>query len=393
MAALVITDFGISLKSFNELRQELQQAWITQFGNTIDLSPTSIDGHHIDLECKTITSVSQLIEAVVANLDPNKATGVWLDILGDYKSMDRIKASYSVASVTFTGTEGVVVPSGTIVRYDGSPCDFTLQEDITIGSDGTAVGECRANAIGYVEVYVGDWTMVSSTPPNVTCAVLEENAGGSGRNEETDDEFRERQDKYAGSGLATYDKMYAYMASVVGESNFSLQVNDEDEIVNSIPAHRFMFTFKDGVGENDQLAQAIWNCKPAGIKPYGNMSGTATDIAGLEHTMYFARPVSAKLWITVEFTEYTEEPLPENWYDAIVSAVTDFAAVEYSPGKDVIPERIKGPIYKSVSGILDIVVKACIKDTEPSSSEYTTERIQVDPQTVAVLHRVSVSKQ
>lgn len=392
MAAIEITDLGITLKSFRELRQELQAEWIARFGNAIDLSPTSIDGHHIDLECKTITSISQLIEAVVSNFDTNKASGVWLDILGDYKSMNRIDATYSVARVTFGGSEGVIVPAGTVVRYDGAPCDFVLQEDITIGEDGTAEGDCKANKIGFVEVYVGEWSMVSSTPSGITCEVTQDNAGGAGRNDETDDEFRLRQKKFAGYGLATYDKMYAYMAGVVGEGNFSLQVNDEDYVQNNIPPHRFEFVFKDGIGDNDNLAQAIWNCKAAGIKPYGNVSGTAVAINGVRFTMYFSRPVYTRLWISVEITEYSEESLPENWRDAIVAAVNDFAATEYSPGKDVIPKRLYGPIYQAVPGILDIVVKACLKETEPDTSEYTEERIPVDPQTEATVYRVAVDK-
>lgn len=390
MASLVITDAGISLQSFQELRDDLKKEWESAFGDSIDLSPTSVDGHHIDLECKTITSVSQLLQAVVDNLDPSKATGVWLDILGDYKSMSRIKASYSVAKVTFSGDEDTVVPAGTIVRYDGAPCDFTLQENVTIGSSGVADGNCKANSIGFVEIYVGDWKMVSSTPSGVTCEVTSENSGGAGLDDETDAEFRARQKKYSGSGLATYDKMYAYMAGVVGEGNFALNFNEEDVYNNDIPPHRFEFVINNGIGTNETIAQAIWNCKAAGIKPFGNVSANAVDIVGNFHTMYFSRPVSEKLWLKVTITEYTEETLPDNYADAIRTAVAEFAASEFSPGKDVIPKRFYGPIYKAVPGILDVVVGACIKDTTPGDSEYTEDRIEVLPRDTAVLQNAIV---
>lgn len=389
MASLVITDAGISLQSFQELRDDLKKEWEAVFG-AIDLSPTSVDGHHIDLECKTIISVSQLIEAVIANLDPSKASGVWLDILADYKGMERLKATYSVARVTFEGNEGIVVPAGTVVRYDGSPCDFVLQDTVTIGDDGKVEGDCKANSIGKVEIFVGDWKMVSSTPSGVTCKVTAENFGGAGIDDESDSQFRARQKKFGGQGLATYDKMYAYMASVIGEGNFSLKVNDEDVVKDNIPPHRFEFVIKNGIGTNDELAQAVWNCKPAGIKPYGNVNGNATDIAGLNHTMYFSRPVSAKLWISVTITRYTEESLPDNYAEAIAAAINDFAVKEYAPGKDVIPQRLYGPIYENVPGIRRIVVKVCISETEPSDSDYTEDDIAVDPQTEAKVQRVSV---
>lgn len=391
MASLVITDAGISLQSFQELRDDLKKEWESAFGDSIDLSPTSVDGHHIDLECKTITSISQLLQAVIDNLDPSKATGVWLDILGDYKSMERIKATYSVATVTFMGDSGTVVPEGTVVRYSGAPCDFVLQDDVTIGESGSVDGSCAANTIGYVEIYVGDWQMVSSTPQGVTCKVTQENSGGAGLNDETDAEFRDRQNKYAGQGLATEDKMYAYMASVVGEGNFSLKVNEEDVEQDGIPPHRFEFVFKNGVGENDVLAQHIWYCKGAGIKPFGNTSGIAIARNGIKHTMYFSRPASLKLWLKVSITEYAEESLPVNYSDAIRTAVEEFAASELSPGKDVIPKRFYGPIYKAVPGILDVEVYACVKDTQPDDEEYSEDVIVINPQNEAVLHNVIVS--
>lgn len=391
MAALVITDLGIALKSYQELRQEMREEWVETFGNAIDLSPVSVDGHHIDLECKTITSISQLLQAVVNNLDPTKARGVWLDILGDYKSMSRIKASYSVAKVTFSGAGGTVVPAGTIVRYDGAPCDFTLQDDVTIGASGVADGNCKANSIGYVEIFVGDWKMVSSSPQGVTCKVLQANDGGAGRDRETDTEFRARQKAYAGKGLATYDRMHAYMASVIGEGTFSLVVNEEDVYKNDVPPHRFEFIVNDGVGVNEDIAQAIWRCKPAGIKPFGNVSANAVDIVGNFHTMYFSRPVSEKLWLKISFTKYNEEPLPDDYEDAIKKAVEDFAATEFSPGKDVIPERFKGPIYKAVPGILHIYVKAYVGDSAPVSSDYTEDPIEVSQRSVAELYDTTVN--
>lgn len=391
MAALVITNMGISLKSFQELRQELREQWIATFGETIDLSPTSVDGHHIDLECKTITSIAQLLEAVVSNFDTTKAEGVWLDILGDYKAMSRAEATYSIATVTFSGTAATEIPAGTIVRYEGAPCDFTLQNTLTLDGTGKASGPCKANTIGYVEIFVGEWKMVSSTPSGVTCEVLESNAGGSGRDAETDDEFRARQKKFAGGGLATYDKMYAYMASVIGEGKFSLQVNDEDFTQNGIPPHRFEFVIVNGVGTNDELAQAIWNCKPAGIKPYGNNSGEARDCtpAHLKHTMYFSRPVEAKLWIKVTITEYTEESLPTDYVGAISRSIAEWALTEYTPGKDVIPKRLYTPVY-AVPGVLDVDVKVCVSELEPSPSEYTDEPISIGPQTAAKVQQVTV---
>ena len=69
MASLVITDAGISIKSFRELRAELQEEWAKAFGDAIDLSPTSVDGHHLDLECKRLVGSDMGIEALYLRVD------------------------------------------------------------------------------------------------------------------------------------------------------------------------------------------------------------------------------------------------------------------------------------------------------------------------------------
>lgn len=387
MTGLTITDAGISLKSFQELRNEIKEAWISRFGEGIDLSPTSVDGHHIDLECKTILSVLQLLEVVISNFDPNKASGIWLDIIGDYKSMERLMASYSIASVKFEGEEGVSVPEGTVVKYEGSPCKFVLTEDIVIGSNGFAIGLCKAEIIGAVDILVGEWKMVSSSPAGVTCLV--ESASGVGRNVETDSEFRERIRKKTGEGLATYDKMFSYMASVIGVGNFSLYVNEDDREVDGLPAHRFEFVINNNVGTNDEIAQAIWDCKPAGIKSYGSTTGLATDIVGVVHEMMFSRITNVKLWISIVVTEYLEEKLPKNFKERIIEEVEKWADTEYNTGKDVIPKRIYTPVFR-VSGILDVIVKVCISDTEPDESDYVEEVISVQASSKVEVANVKV---
>ena len=44
------TDSGIRFKGFQDLRKSLVESWEATFGEDIDTSPTSPDGHHIDLD-------------------------------------------------------------------------------------------------------------------------------------------------------------------------------------------------------------------------------------------------------------------------------------------------------------------------------------------------------
>lgn len=80
---------GIRFKGFQDIRSELKQAWETTFGVQLDDSPTSPDGHHIDLEAKTINSVLEAMQVVTTMLNRNQAVGQFLDILAAFVGIER----------------------------------------------------------------------------------------------------------------------------------------------------------------------------------------------------------------------------------------------------------------------------------------------------------------
>ena len=80
---------GIRFTGFQNIRQALKDAWETTFGVQLDDSPTSPDGHHIDLETKTINSVLEAVQVVTTMLNRNQAKGVFLDYLASFLGIDR----------------------------------------------------------------------------------------------------------------------------------------------------------------------------------------------------------------------------------------------------------------------------------------------------------------
>ena len=80
---------GIRFTGFQNIRQSLKDAWETTFGVQLDDSPTSPDGHHIDLETKTINSVLEAVQVVTTMLNRNQAKGVFLDYLASFLGIDR----------------------------------------------------------------------------------------------------------------------------------------------------------------------------------------------------------------------------------------------------------------------------------------------------------------
>lgn len=75
---------------------------------------------------------------------PDTAETEWLDRHGVIWGKPRIAATFAGGSVTFTGTEGVIVPEGTQVSASGITYETT--EAITLGSGPTEAGIVALNA-------------------------------------------------------------------------------------------------------------------------------------------------------------------------------------------------------------------------------------------------------
>ena len=309
------TDNGIRFMGFQEVRKSLKDAWETTFGVQLDDSPTSPDGHHIDLEAKTINSVLEAVQVVTTMLNRRQAKGVFLD-------------------------------------YLASLLGLTRNED------------------------------------------------------ETDDELRSRMDSASTTGLATEDGIRTYLRDHLG-STVEVKTNSEPEPdLDGIPGHSYRVVIPEAVYEalgtlveegkiadaDIYVAQLIWNCKPAGIKPDGNMTGNAVDVSGIRHEVKFSMPTDVSIDVSVELTLYTEETFPDYGENAVKEAIEGWATgtngwakAEYVPGRDVIPQHFYTPIL-TVPGIASAVVK--IK--EASSSTWSTDTIAISSQQMAVLNSVSV---
>lgn len=120
------TDDGIVFKGFQDVRKALKESWNTTFGVDLDYSPTSPDGHHIDLEAKTINSVMEAVQTVATMMNRNQASGVFLDYLAallgltrnENESDDELRTRMNSASITGYAT------------YDGM---FTYLQDYLTG--------------------------------------------------------------------------------------------------------------------------------------------------------------------------------------------------------------------------------------------------------------------
>ena len=205
---------------------------------------------------------------------------------------------------------------------------------------------------------------------------------------ETDDELRERILSSSTSGLATYDNMLSYLNDKLG-NKVRLIVNDTDEEdegtddtagtfnsadynVDYLPPHSFAVfadsylnaTYGDGT-----IAQAIWDCKPAGIEAHAhsffysyyssykngaNTRGTATDAAGNTHSVSFYRMASIPLTVSVTVTSYNTTTWADE--DALAEAVVASVETAVAELLESDPFTLSG--YAAIANIYSLGVYA-----------------------------------
>lgn len=203
---------------------------------------------------------------------------------------------------------------------------------------------------------------------------------------ETDASLRDRIGKAEFGGMATFDGMLTYLFDKLG-GGISMKSNEEPEEMGGISGHSVAVYVNQSVtSSDDEIAAAIWHCKPAGIRTHGSSSGKVTDKAGFEHEVKFSRIESLPMTLEVTVKEYDEETLPDDYDAKIKAALVEWAKDQYTPGKDIIIQRIASPIYDNVTGILDLQFKATF-----DGKSATSGRIEVPDSLCASLDEEGIT--
>lgn len=203
---------------------------------------------------------------------------------------------------------------------------------------------------------------------------------------EPDASLRYRIGKAEFGGMATFNGMLTYLSDKLG-GGISMKSNEEPEEMGGIPGHSVaVYVPQSATSSDDEIAAAIWHCKPAGIRTHGSSSGKVTDKAGFEHEVKFTRIESIHMTLEVTVEEYDEETLPDDYDAKIKAALVEWAKDQYTPGKDIIIQRLASPIYDNVTGILNLQFKATF-----DGKSATSGRIEVPDNLCASLDEEGIT--
>lgn len=131
---------------------------------------------------------------------PRFSYGIYLDLHAQVRGLTRKEATYATGTITFTGTEGTLIPAGYMCSTESKNAtpsnDYITLEDATISEDGTVTVSARASIAGASGNTAANTIIINSTAYDDVTGVTNDIPFKGGYDEESDESLQERIDSY-----------------------------------------------------------------------------------------------------------------------------------------------------------------------------------------------------
>ncbi len=126
-----ITDAGFKAKRLIDVKNDLEKAFIGEFGE-INLDPQSVTGQIIGVLSKVIADIWENLEDVYFSQYPNSASGISLDNVVQLNAIQRRPAEKTSVIGIASGKENTFIPRGSIAKIPANGESFISDEDAFI---------------------------------------------------------------------------------------------------------------------------------------------------------------------------------------------------------------------------------------------------------------------
>jgi uncharacterized phage protein gp47/JayE len=201
-----------------------------------------------------------------------------------------------------------------------------------------------------------------------------------GRLKENDTELRIRHQRNPQiSKNSTTKAIFSRLSNLSGVSLVRIFENTTNLTdIDGRPPHSYECIIEGG--NEQEIAENIFDSKPAGVATYGSQSYLVNDYADSPSQVNWSRPNPKYVNVKVTYTRYDEETLPDNAVQAIKEAIVEYGD-NLGLDVDIIPQRIFGVVYGAVAGIGSLSVEvgtSLIPSAElPNEIPYTTDTIPI----------------
>lgn len=437
-----LTSEGFIAKPFEAVQADLEDEVRAALGQDVNLAARSNLGQLIGIVAEAMADLWQALEAVHDSQYPEGASGADLDALAGLSGTLRLLATYSVARVVLVGTNGTVVPAGSVATVTGSGVRFALPANATIGTrppwigaadyapddlvvngghlyvaltagtaalsggptgTGTAivdgsvtwrhvasgsagvVANMTAERTGSLAAPTGTLTGIA-TPVGGWSSVVNHEDATLGSDVESDASLRVRREvELRAQGLGAVGAIQGRLSRLTGVSSVAVYENTSDVTDgNGMPPHSVEAVVVGGA--DDDVAAAVLEAKPAGIATSGNTTGSAEDTQGTPRVVKWSRLVDVETWVTVELRRRASG-WPEDG-DALVAAALVAYGEQLGGGVPLVVSRLY-PVIESVPGIYDVTAIKVGTAPNPTASVNLEvgirERVDLDSARIVVV--------
>lgn len=359
---------GFERKTRPEIVEDMQAKAKNLFGNDINLAVNAVIGILIQLLSYPISLLWFGLEAVYNAMNINEAEGQDLDNLAKKIGIKRFsgqKATGEVTEVTFEGDNGTVIPEGFQVETDEKEEKvFQTTSEVVITNGSVTVEIISVEEGSQNNVPANTITKTTEVISGIDSVTNNQQTLG-GRDRESDTELRQRYfDSLDRPGGSTTTAIRANIleetqasACIVLE-NVTMQVDSE-----GLPRKSFESIVYGGTNEN--IAQAIFEKKPAGIEPFGSITEIVTDSSNNNHQIKFSRATPINIYFDMDLDTNGDYPLNGN--EQVTEMLVNYIS-SVGVGENVIYNKIIDIIF-NIEGINDIIRLKIGKVPSPTSED------------------------
>lgn len=300
MAYDYLTSSGIIVADTSTTLNEVQAEYQTAFGADLDLTPSTPQGLMISAETLDRSLNASLLAEVGNQINPNLATGVWLDAICALFDISRIAATPTTVTATLIGTNGTLIPSGTRAQTTAGDI-FQLITDTNIVTGGTVDAIFQSEIFGAIPCGANTLTTIVDTVLGLS-SINNSSSGVIGIDQQSDLSLWSYRKKTLGNqGTNTTDAIIASAYKVSGVQSLQFRENYSNTIatidtISMLPNSLYLCI---NGGTDLDIATAIEAKRSAGVQYNGAVSVPITKVSGQIINVLFDRPTTIPILIRV----------------------------------------------------------------------------------------------
>lgn len=374
MAKLV--ESGIVIERLDSILERIEQGFKRIYGQNINVAPDTPDGQMIGILGQIKVDLEELAEDVYKQLDPDLATGAWLEQRVAYAGLVRRKASYSyLRSVILTGDPYAEINS--LIVSDTNKVRWVLDQKVTLNESGSARVDFRSEELGAFSLNAHTQLTIETITLGLNSVTTSVDAE-IGIEEETDSQLRQRFSKSrARNAINSAEAIEGEIGDLTDVKQVIVLENNTNQTDSAGILPHSINVIVEGGNEVD-IAKVIYKNKGAGIGLQGNSSVNLM-INGKQRTIKFDKATPVDVHISMTLVRY--EDFTEIDKDEVKRMLSN---VKFKIGKDVSLSRLYSPI-NTIGGFWVKSLKI-----GKSSGVLSAENIIIQPRELARIQRANI---